>query len=144
MKARTYFEALGRQAQALGRSRNSPTSWTAPQRLWFGRGWRSNQSRQIQQALKAGPKYVIVPGYVRSTTDGQLHYVGVAHLAELYGVRPSDFCTLPELDHHRHSSIIAYTNMTARIERGELIELYPRRDGDYRLPTNNTEGGHVD
>ena len=35
-------------------------------------------------------KYAIRPGHVVSRTDGQVHYVGVAELMHLWGVRPSE------------------------------------------------------
>lgn len=134
MKARIYFESLGRRAQALGRSRNSTISWTIPQRMWFSRGWRVNQSREIQQALKDGPKYVICPGHVRSNFDGQSHFVGAGELAQLYGVRLSDCHIMPVWNDHRHSAQIKERDLMARINRGELIALAPRRDGRYQLP----------
>lgn len=133
MKARIYFESLGRQAQALGRSRNSPISWTVPQRMWFGRGWRVNHSLEIQQALKAGPKYVICPGHIRSNFDGQSHFVGAGELAQLYGVRLSDCHIMPVWYDRRPCAKIKERDLMARINRGELIALDPRRDGRYQL-----------
>jgi len=36
------------------------------------------------------PKYAICPGYVRSETDGQLHYIDAVALMRLYKVAPTD------------------------------------------------------
>ena len=35
-------------------------------------------------------KILVIPGYVRSIYDGDIHWVGVDSLLHLYGVRPSD------------------------------------------------------
>lgn len=134
MKARTYFESMGRRAQALGRSRNTPIGWTVPQRMWFVRGWRVNQSREIQQALKAGLKYVICPGWVQSVFDGKSHYVGAGELAALYGVRLSDCHIMPWGNGLRRSDRITARDLNEKIVRGELIALSPRISGRYQLP----------
>lgn len=81
-------------------------------------------------------RYLLCPGPVRSRTDGQWHHVGAGRLAELYGVRLSDCLVLPEFDglnpggerSRRHD------DLRARAQRGELIKLGPRSNGDYSLP----------
>jgi hypothetical protein len=36
-------------------------------------------------------RYVVVPGYIRSRTDGDEHYVTGPQLAWLYGLRPGEY-----------------------------------------------------
>lgn len=61
-------------------------------------------------------KYVLHPGWVTSKVDGDRHFIGVGKLVHLYGVDPAE-CTLdPFL-------------------MGGVIHLFPRRDGNYRLPS---------
>jgi len=62
-------------------------------------------------------KYLLVPGYVQSRSDGDWHYISPWALPRLYGVRPEE-CT---------------TWTPALAGRG-LIPLWPRSDGDYSLP----------
>lgn len=62
-------------------------------------------------------KYLLLPGYVRSKTDGQSHYVSADQLVRLYGVDWRECVVgvdVPELD--------------------KLIVLMPRRDGNYAVP----------
>lgn len=35
-------------------------------------------------------KYVLHPGYIRSRSDGDIHYIGAGQLANLYGVPLSE------------------------------------------------------
>lgn len=65
------------------------------------------------------PLYVLEPGWVRSRTDGDRHYIGAAQLAALYGV-PLRRC-------------LVLTHLGARLPEGAIL-LTPRSDGDYRLP----------
>ena len=53
-------------------------------------------------------------------------------LAHLYGVRMVDCRVLPVGGSHR--DYITRRDLTAQADRGELIRLVPRPDGDYRLP----------
>ncbi len=65
-------------------------------------------------------KYLLCPGYVRSKEDGQLHWIDVPTLAELYGVSMIECMTLPETQGRRVT---------------DLIPLQPRATGDYSLPS---------
>lgn len=67
------------------------------------------------------PLYVLHSGMVKSATDGQVHYVGAAPLANLYGVSMRDCVIYVSED---------------RLPRGSrpLVHLYPRDDGNYTLP----------
>lgn len=68
-------------------------------------------------------KYVLHPGHVISKNDGQSHFVSAARLADLYGVSLRDCINAdaPEYLAVQHSS-------------ASFTHLYPRRDGDYRVP----------
>jgi hypothetical protein len=61
-------------------------------------------------------RYVLCPGYIRSKTDGDLHYISAGRLAQLYGVRISE-CII---------------NTQTKLPDG-LIYLQPRYHGDYRV-----------
>ena len=80
----------------------------------------------LTEGLALPPKrYLLCPGYVMSKTDGQYHYVGARDLARLYGVRIDQCEVRPE-------------RMIARFgwrPQPGLVELHPRYDGDYRLPS---------
>lgn len=69
------------------------------------------------------PIYVLVPGWVRSASDGDRHYVGARQLAALYRV-PLRRC-LVKADRPR------------QFPEGAVF-LHPRPDGNYRPPG---EGG---
>lgn len=79
-------------------------------------------------------RYLLCPGLVRSRTDGDSHHIGSALLATLYRVRISDCIVMPAQRPENHSARIA---LLSRVERGELVALHPRSDGDYRLPRGN-------
>ncbi len=67
-------------------------------------------------------KYLLCPGYVRSKTDGDAHYITAHKLAELYGV------SLQECEIKSDSGFgITYLD--------NLIPLYPSYSGDYTLPS---------
>lgn len=78
-------------------------------------------------------RYLLCPGPVRSRTDGQWHHIGAPQLAMLYGVYRRDCLTLPEPGCERFPC--ERLRLLERVDRGELIALGPRSDGDYRLPT---------
>lgn len=64
-------------------------------------------------------RYVLYPGLIRSTHDGQAHPIGARRLAELYGVR--------------YSACVVYSS---RLVPGpDDVALFPRVDGDYSLPS---------
>jgi hypothetical protein len=62
-------------------------------------------------------RFVIHPGWVTSRTDGDRHFITAPVLARLYGVR--DYVVADQRGH--------------RPEPGD-VDLYPRFDGDYRVP----------
>ena len=75
-------------------------------------------------------RYVLCPGMVTSRTDGQRHYVGPYHLAQLYGVAPSE-CLIHQPEPWWPAS---YHERAEERHRG-LIKLEPRHDGNYSLPS---------
>lgn len=70
------------------------------------------------------PKYLLIPGYVWSKTDGQEHFVGSVQLANLYGV-PLSQCMTYDYDRDR-----------GRMDHWfkDLIKLRPQSSGNYELP----------
>jgi len=69
--------------------------------------------------LKERPEkqFLICPGEIASRSDGQLHYIGVRQLQNLYGVR-SEECIV-DSPHNRVEG---------------LLYLEPSYEGDYSLP----------
>lgn len=65
--------------------------------------------------------YVVCPGYVRSRTDGDVHYVGVAALVRLYQLRPGEWRA-----HGRRDYLYA--------DNPHERYLHPREDGCYGRP----------
>ncbi len=72
-------------------------------------------------------KYFIHPGYVRSKTDRQKHYISGDRLIDLYGVDP------------KKCLICTDENMLGRwINRTDNhVHLYPDADGRYLLTTRD-------
>ena len=66
-------------------------------------------------------RYVLCPGWVKSKSDGDLHYITAPRLAQLYGVRVND-CAVWDSEKPQPGG------------RPEGIYLYPDYHGDYRLP----------
>lgn len=66
-------------------------------------------------------KYVVVPGFVVSKSDGQKHYIGIAQLIRLYGVPASECCP----DH-------APDGLSSE-DKARLIYLRPQYDGNYSI-----------
>lgn len=66
-------------------------------------------------------KYALRPGYVYSREDGERHYINALTLAQLYQV------SLEEC--------MVVTSMFTKIPEG-VIELFPRHNGNYRIPEN--------
>lgn len=63
----------------------------------------------------------VYPGFVRSQTDGDLHYVSAPALVRLYGLDPKEVVQIRDpLD------------MRGRIFSDEDRHFYPRRDGNYK------------
>lgn len=67
-------------------------------------------------------RYLLCPG----------PYIPASHLAHLYGVRMADCRVMPSGSSHRDH--ITRRDLNAQADRGELIRLAPRADGDYSLP----------
>lgn len=80
------------------------------------------------------PRYLLCPGSVRSRMDGQWRYFGARDLARLYGVAMSDCLVLPRHDEPMLGGGILRAELLAQADRGQLIALWPRTDGHYRLP----------
>lgn len=76
--------------------------------------------------------YLLCPGEVTSGVDGDVHFIGASDLAALYGVSMRNCYVRPTgLD---PASRMSRASLMARVDRGELIALHPRYDGDYTLP----------
>jgi len=73
------------------------------------------------------PKYAIHPGYIISSHDGEVHYIGVAQLVKCYGLKVGDFIVIDD----KHPESKEGLNMD------DYIHLYPRADGKYELPVVN-------
>jgi hypothetical protein len=74
------------------------------------------------------PRYALYPGFVRSQTDGDRHYIGALTLAHLYGVRVQDCIVINPNDADDPSQ-------REKLERARrLVPLVPRYDGNYTLP----------
>lgn len=75
-------------------------------------------------------KYALHPDFVTSRTDGDVHYIGAARLADLYDLQEDEYIIIDDsLDHH------GYAQAMRHAEGMNLIHLYPRYDGNYQLPT---------
>jgi len=68
-------------------------------------------------------RYLVKPGYVRSRSDGDLHYIGFAKLVGLYGV------PLIECLHFDEARLHGYTKEYI----DGLTVLEPQESGDYEL-----------
>jgi hypothetical protein len=67
------------------------------------------------------PRYALHAGTVRSENDGQFHQIGVTRLAALYRLGPQEW--------------VAWNNNADHLRIGQdYIHLFPRHDGDYRVP----------
>jgi len=65
-------------------------------------------------------KYLVCPGYVRSITDGQQHYISYGKLIKLYDVNPEE-CTRDNY------------NMGFGTIKNSLTRLEPLESGYYKL-----------
>lgn len=63
------------------------------------------------------PKYMVHLGWVKSISDGDLHYISAVQLVRLYNLRPEEY-VLPGVGR----------------SEGDYINLYPRFDGNYTKP----------
>ncbi len=68
-------------------------------------------------------KYVVLPGPVRSSRDGQWHHIKASQLINLYGVKPAE-CLM--LDYNNPERLKG-------LNIDHLIRLFPRMDGNYKL-----------
>lgn len=73
-------------------------------------------------------KYVLHPGNVKSTTDGQIHHIGYGQLAELYKVNINKCISA---DNRGYKYSIKNTEKDK-----ELIHLYPDGLGKYKILGN--------
>lgn len=80
----------------------------------------------MKNKTEGGIHFVLHPGTIRSATDGDIHWINATRLAGLYGV-PLSKCTIAGRPDSRGYQ-----------ERCGDIHLYPREDGDYRLPEEAT------
>ncbi|MNK29192.1 hypothetical protein D3C87_475830 [compost metagenome] len=70
-------------------------------------------------------RYVLHIGPVRSATDGDVHSIGAAQLAKLYGVPFSD-CVV--YDPNRPETVVTFKPLPGD------VHLWTRGDGNYTLP----------
>ena len=74
-------------------------------------------------------KYLLVPGYIRSASDGDTHYVSPVQLKNLYNV-------------DMHECLIYNERMMGKQPEG-LIELRPSSIGNYTLPQDKEDNEAV-
>ncbi len=72
-------------------------------------------------------KYLLCPATVTSKTDGDEHYISASDIARLYGVPMSECLVRPSPGSER---TLGWN------EKHGLVELWPRYDGNYKLPPN--------
>lgn len=70
-------------------------------------------------------KYVVHPGWMKSKTDGDWHYIGFGRLCQLYGLKPTQYIINAKRSDHP---------TLPPIWPDDAIHLYPRYDGNYQLP----------
>lgn len=87
-------------------------------------------------------KYALHPGPVTSKNDGDLHFIDAHTLARLYRVRPAECVVVPweapAPGRERERELLL-----ERIERMELVHLYPDFHGNYKLPNGRIQGSAV-
>jgi hypothetical protein len=67
-------------------------------------------------------RYIVHSGYVKSKTDGDVHWVGFGQLCRLYGLQP-------------HATDVFNGDRCTNLKPlPDDIHLHPRVDGDYTLP----------
>lgn len=72
-------------------------------------------------------KYAVYPGHVRSVNDDDTHFISFTQLCRLYGVNREECVNMHD----------TYKRMG--VDTTNLTKLYPRSDGDYRLPDDKSE-----
>lgn len=75
--------------------------------------------------MKKVYKVMLHPGKVRSKNDGDIHHIGSARLARLYGVLPTDEVVTYDPSNPTH------TEEYERRHNLNVIHLYPSISGDY-------------
>lgn len=73
---------------------------------------------------RKSPRYIVHPGKVVSMKDGDIHNVSAQRLMQLYRVNPRDCITADQALHGYEYN-------------GREIHLFPRYDGNYKLPFCN-------
>jgi hypothetical protein len=68
-------------------------------------------------------KYLLMPGYITSETDGDTHYISPLKLSKLYQIDIHD-CIIYD-PRFANSNKVLYDN---------LIQLTPQYNGDYTIP----------
>lgn len=85
--------------------------------------WPSNPCAEVSVASAMPPRYVVHPGWVRSATDGDMHFIAAGHLARLYELAPGEY--------------VVWTERSRFPE--EWPHLHPRYDGQYGRPQSFDE-----
>lgn len=85
-------------------------------------------------------RFLLCPGYVISSHDAEWHYVSAIRLAHLYRVPMSECIVLPEIDPGCLGGGRKRSDLSVKVDRGELIALHPKNDGNYSLPTAKMNG----
>lgn len=67
-------------------------------------------------------KFALHPGWVRSQSDGDMHYISAAQLAGLYGIHHNEYIIW---DPERRETYFGRTWM-------DYIHLFVKSDGNYR------------
>ena len=80
-------------------------------------------------------KYALFLGPVTSKRGGDRHHVDAHQLCWLYKVRHSECVVVPSYAPKNRREQIQREALLERIKRQGLIELRPRYDGNYTLPT---------
>ena len=78
-----------------------------------------------------GQRFILHPGFVRSKTDGQQHFISASKLAELYRVDLRD-CIVLAPDNPEKGFGFEW--------KEDDVDLYPRTDGNYNLSMPNASG----
>jgi hypothetical protein len=79
-------------------------------------------------------RYALHPDYVRSRTDGDVHYIPARELAFCYGLQFGEYLIVNDAVDRW-----LYADQMRRAEELGLIHLYPRYDGNYKLPHHAQE-----
>jgi hypothetical protein len=79
-------------------------------------------------------RYLLFPGSVTSRADGDRHHITAHQLAHLYRVPMDECVVMPVQSPQNHRSRMALID---RAQRGELLTLTPRPDGNYTPPARS-------